>query len=510
VRADPAFDAVRRWLAAGVLLGAFGCTRAAPPNDKDAVETAEFATVDSTVAVRLSVVGRPPAVTPGGMVEPRERRAAVTRSLGDVEAYLVDQDGAAIQLVVSSDGVLTLPAPASGTLVVVASSVALPISVRACDGENCANAPVYAACAAFDGTSAELLVDDTSPVGGAFWLLGTVSRGYRAAFDAFAPGADARTAPPVVVAWERGETPSCATSCFDAMGRSGVLSILSTDDDTDEFDDLVVLHEVGHFVEWAWLGGGGAGGYHDGAPVPPELAFSEGFATWFALTVDGADVYVDGNRHGGAWADYASMPVLPPLSLDSATSEEWVIRLLREVIGTRAPDALGRLAALREELGGDAFWALSTSFGAHAPTVDSLTDGAWSRFAASEGVAPSSGTPSLSPITPLGLRVSWSRAAPPTITVEPRGNVSRYTFSQHAADGSMRGAPARGTGQETMAASQLPGAEFGRAEVEMVGGAIYSVSSVYTAAPVPSGGALREVSLPDGRRALCAQLTLMR
>ena len=65
-------------------------------------------------------------------------------------------------------------------------------------------------------------------------------------------------------------------------------------DDTDEYDDDVILHELGHHVALALSKDSSLGGDHvlSDAANPP-LAFSEGFATFFSALVRGDPVFID-------------------------------------------------------------------------------------------------------------------------------------------------------------------------------------------------------------------------
>src|SRR5436190_20086015 len=64
--------------------------------------------------------------------------------------------------------------------------------------------------------------------------------------------------------------------------------------DTDEHDEAIVLHELGHFVMDRLSGDSSLGGQHPrGYLIDPGLAWEEGRATWFATAVLGAPPYRD-------------------------------------------------------------------------------------------------------------------------------------------------------------------------------------------------------------------------
>lgn len=82
----------------------------------------------------------------------------------------------------------------------------------------------------------------------------------------------------------RGEVPEgSGRFCLELLG--GPLGEQSTTD-TDEHDDGIILHELGHFVMNRLAGDSSIGGRHPpGALVDPGVAWEEGRATWFAMAV---------------------------------------------------------------------------------------------------------------------------------------------------------------------------------------------------------------------------------
>jgi hypothetical protein len=65
-------------------------------------------------------------------------------------------------------------------------------------------------------------------------------------------------------------------------------------EDSDEFDDSVLIHEYGHYVAHRYSRDDSPGGDHFfGDMLDPRLAWSEGWADFFAQSVLGAPVYVD-------------------------------------------------------------------------------------------------------------------------------------------------------------------------------------------------------------------------
>src|SRR5690606_13846811 len=64
--------------------------------------------------------------------------------------------------------------------------------------------------------------------------------------------------------------------------------------DTDHFDDSIILHEYGHFLEDVYSKTNSPGGVHTGETIlDPRLAWGEGWANYFQAAVTGNPVYRD-------------------------------------------------------------------------------------------------------------------------------------------------------------------------------------------------------------------------
>ena len=64
--------------------------------------------------------------------------------------------------------------------------------------------------------------------------------------------------------------------------------------DMDHFDDAVILHEYGHFIEDVFGRPNSPGGTHDGnSIIDPRLAWGEGWADYFQAAVTGNPIYRD-------------------------------------------------------------------------------------------------------------------------------------------------------------------------------------------------------------------------
>jgi len=117
--------------------------------------------------------------------------------------------------------------------------------------------------------------------------------------ETFVRGIHGRSAPYLEWLWTPGEIGSCGppifrtavTCCSYAFGE---ISVLSLSDDSDEYDDTVLLHEFGHHWQAHFSRNSSIGGKHSSNDfVDAQLAFSEGAATFFGQSVAGTDIYLD-------------------------------------------------------------------------------------------------------------------------------------------------------------------------------------------------------------------------
>jgi len=128
---------------------------------------------------------------------------------------------------------------------------------------------------------------------------------------------DFTVAPKVVAYWEKGFNPN------SYFGSSGGLSFYlpgysrlfilggqngDTDSsDTDHFDNSVIVHEYGHFLEDSMFSSDSPGGSHNGDKViDPRLAWSEGWGNFFQAAVRNEALYIDtlGNDDGSTHLIY--------------------------------------------------------------------------------------------------------------------------------------------------------------------------------------------------------------
>lgn len=115
-------------------------------------------------------------------------------------------------------------------------------------------------------------------------------------FSAMAPFLpQLREVPPFRVVWTPGGASACGT-CYrpasDHVELSGRLT------DPDEWDDAIILHELAHHLTAHHGRDDSPGGAHDGSPVAPALAWSEGFANATAAWLLGDARLLDARASG--------------------------------------------------------------------------------------------------------------------------------------------------------------------------------------------------------------------
>lgn len=117
-------------------------------------------------------------------------------------------------------------------------------------------------------------------------------------------------APKVAIYWTLGLSPGAyynqpgtAISFFTPSGFGSALRGIyilggvngdSTCQDTDHFDNSIVIHEYGHFLEDIYAGSDSPGGSHDGnSLIDPRLAWSEGWANFIQAAARAEGRYRD-------------------------------------------------------------------------------------------------------------------------------------------------------------------------------------------------------------------------
>lgn len=117
--------------------------------------------------------------------------------------------------------------------------------------------------------------------------MGVALRGIAAHTDAGAPT--------LTIRWQAGRAFDCG-SCYGG----DEVSLGAGLEDTDEFDDAIILHEIGHWFVHRFSADDSPGGTHRDRQVEPRLAYGEGIAYFFAaLLLDtplSIDTFADSER----------------------------------------------------------------------------------------------------------------------------------------------------------------------------------------------------------------------
>ncbi len=153
-----------------------------------------------------------------------------------------------------------------------------------------------------DGAEVSLLADAAGQ-GGAFNIYTQLARGLN-----FVRQADPMVAfPPLAGVWER--TGGVASISHFAFAGNLIHVIDQPGIGSDAWDDSVILHELGHYLQANLSRESNPGGAHYicGSTNPQDLdyrlAFSEGWGTAFAQMVQGTPTYVDTADGGGFTVD---------------------------------------------------------------------------------------------------------------------------------------------------------------------------------------------------------------
>lgn len=150
-------------------------------------------------------------------------------------------------------------------------------------------APPFTAPASLDGIQLRAPVD--AAIGGALNIIDVAN----AAVTFFAPYVDG-PGPTLTYRWQPGVAHGCG-SCY----ADNTVRLAGAIEDTDEYDDVIILHELWHWFMAHFSADSSPGGAHRDRVVSPALAFGEGVAYAFAGLVRGApdvvDTFIDATRH---------------------------------------------------------------------------------------------------------------------------------------------------------------------------------------------------------------------
>ena len=287
-RRSAAIGGARRLLAAGLLVGA-ACGGSDEPAAIDAAVAIDAGDVAGHTLAGLVAYEDRRQQANGRLATTIELRAARAISI----SLIADVDGAVLATTTTGDNgryALEVPAGVPGPVYLLAAamnaSAERPIQVVRRDRQ----APGFGGrgCAR-DATAADLLITEASGEAEAFNVFDMAVLSH----DAVRVGLGI-TPQRLTAVWEKGST--------DGTYYSGdrTIHLLGSANDDDGYDDTVILHEIGHFFEHVVGRTDSPGGSHDGSPTDPNLAWSEGFATYWAMAVKQIPFYGDSNA-GGGW-----------------------------------------------------------------------------------------------------------------------------------------------------------------------------------------------------------------
>ena len=272
------------------------------------------------------------AITVTGRVQYEDRAPQVTGRLGPimpvparhVQVALIAGSGQSIaETVAADDGTYTLVTDGvygqtMHVLVATTSAAAeRPVQVKRLDNRvHGFGGPDFQVQA---NVTADVLVTETSGEAGAFNVYDQL---IRAVDRVVALG---ETPERLTAVWEKGSTDGTYY-----IPSENVTYLLGAQSDDDGYDDQVILHETGHWFEDTVGRSDSPGGFHDGSPTDPRLAWSEGFSTYWEMAVTGAPIYIDTNAAGG-WSQNADTQVTTANingSLSQLVSEGMVCEIL--------------------------------------------------------------------------------------------------------------------------------------------------------------------------------------
>ena len=151
--------------------------------------------------------------------------------------------------------------------------------------------------------SSDIEIVDTSRVSGAFNILDAVQQG-----NALVAQADAQLVPPpLTIYWSERNNEAVLARLTGGQIRTTFFNLSTNtayvlgdrNSDSDEFDDSVILHEYAHMLAARFSRDDSPGGLHVlGDLLDPRVAWSEGWANFFAAAVRGTSVFVDSKGLG--------------------------------------------------------------------------------------------------------------------------------------------------------------------------------------------------------------------
>lgn len=198
-----------------------------------------------------------------------------------------------------------------------------------------------------NATVSAITEDTTTALGGIFNLLDLATD-----MSAFVQGFGAENIPPLTIYWEDGSNDG---TYYDWLDDS--IHLLGVNDDRDEYDDDVFAHEYGHFIAVNYSRDDSPGGRHSlsDTALDIRLAWSEGWATFFAAALKNSPSVVDTSASG------ASMFEIETPSLSSVatytTNELAISSVLWDVFDTSTDESFDTLA-----MGFEPIWDILTNY----------------------------------------------------------------------------------------------------------------------------------------------------
>ena len=199
-------------------------------------------------------------------------------------------------------GHFEVAAPFDSDLAVRVASRLRDFSLRVADNTNL-NSTYSVSSNLPDRSTSSMLIADTSRISGAFNILEMVQRAnetIRTADPAIDP-------PAVTIYWSTKNTRRSGNAAQGLIGTSFFNVASSTayilgdrNDDSDEFDDSVIVHEYGHLLAAKFSHDDSPGGEtHVGDILDPRVAWSEGWANFFSSAVRNDPVWRDASGANG-------------------------------------------------------------------------------------------------------------------------------------------------------------------------------------------------------------------
>lgn len=240
----------------------------------------------------------------------------ISKGIPHAEVHIVDSSGAIIQCGETDvNGVFSLAIPqVTGSYSVQVFSRAFNNKYKASVLKDIYEAKPYSISKSFTISSATSSVSIPTPLvasarasedpdipGGAFNILANIF--WANEFLRANTSNSSFVADKVSIFWKQGFNPY---SYFNAPSTSASFYIATEDrlyilggkngdvksSDTDHFDDSVILHEYGHFLEAHYSRSDTPGGSHNGNfIIDPRLAWSEGWANYFQAAVQNSIIY---------------------------------------------------------------------------------------------------------------------------------------------------------------------------------------------------------------------------